>query len=297
MKFEYADLYRFSVSAGLVLLTLSFLAPWLLLREPLDVLYPVSDQELLTEMSQKLLEKKQNSLTLAFTIVPLFSGALILLGTSLIAYGILGWFRLQQIRDKKESIGLAREEHELASMTTTEKSEKMQAEVAEEFSGGGSQTDQTSFMQTYYNLEGKVAERLRRIKGSTHKVLRDRRAGDSFIDILLEPNKKNDAISLERHYIIEVKVKRGEVKYLDLKSSYLQLQAAALSYKYSTQVLPNLKLVFIVQNYGDNKERIAKILDTFKMEFKTYRKFSIAFMSDEELETLSDAEFALRLGI
>lgn len=72
MKFEYADLYRFLVSAGIVLLALSFLAPWLLLREPLDVLYAVADQEKLTEKSQELLSRKQDTLSWALEYVPNF---------------------------------------------------------------------------------------------------------------------------------------------------------------------------------------------------------------------------------
>lgn len=295
MKFEYADLYRFSVSAGIVLLALSFLAPWLLLREPLDVLYSMSDQESLTKVSQGLLEKKQSSLALALTIIPFFSGALILLGISLTVYGGVGWFKLQKIRDKKESIGLAREEHELESMTAAERKEKMQTEIAEEFSGDGSKIDQNNFMQKYYSLEGKVVERLRGIKGSTHLILRERRVGRSFIDILLEP-KNNNATSLQKHYIFEVKVRR-RISYSDIKSSYLQLQATASSYSKTAQVLPNSNLVFIVEDYDDNKERISKLLDTFSIEFKTSERLNIAFISEKDLESLSDADLALRLGV
>lgn len=295
MKFEYADLYRFSVSAGIVLITLSFLAPWLLLREPLDVLYSATDQEVLTEMSKGILEKKQKSLALAFTTIPYFSGGLILLGILLTSYGGLGWLRLQKIRDKKESIGLAREEHELETMTAGEKSAKMKTEIAEEFSGNETQTEMTSYMQKYDSLEGKIAERLNSIKGSTHNVMRHRRAGRSFIDILLEPKKKSDAISLEKHYIFEVKV-RQRILYSDIKSSYLQLRNVASSYRDITQVVPKLKLVFIVPIYSET-ERIEKLLETFSLELGTNENHNIVFVSEQDLETLSDSDFAHRLGL
>lgn len=37
MKFEFGDLYRFVVSLGVVLVSISILVPWLFLKEPFDL--------------------------------------------------------------------------------------------------------------------------------------------------------------------------------------------------------------------------------------------------------------------
>jgi len=297
VKFEYADLYRFLVSAGIVLLALSFLAPWLLLREPLDVLYSVPDQEILTERSQELLFLKQDTLSWALKYISWFSITLIMLGSFLASYGGWGWFKLQKIRDKKESIGLEREEHELATMTAAEKEEKMKFEVAEEFDDNVSATDQDSFMQRYEALERKVAKRVSDVTRSTHNVLRNRKAGKSFIDILVEPKAEGNSVSLQKHYLIEVKVRRRINSYSDLKSSYLQLQKAVLEYQNSTNVFPNSKLLIVVQDYEENLERMEKIIANLNREFKKSGKHSVVVMSEADLDRLSDADFSRSMGL
>lgn len=297
MKFEYADLYRFLVSAGIVLLALSFLAPWLLLREPLDVLYSVPDQEKLTEKSQELLSRKQDTLSWALEYVPKLSIALILLGSILAGVGGWGWFKLQKIRDKKETVGLVREEHELATMTAVERTEKMQFEVAEEFDSDVSAKNEVSFMQRYAAVERKVANRLGDVVGLTHNVLRERRAGKSFIDILLEPKTVGASVSLQKHYLIEVKVRRRMNSYSDLKSSYLQLQNTVSEYKNITNVLPSSRLLVVIQEYEDNAERIDRIRDNLKREFKLSGKHSVVVISEADLDKLSDAEFSRIMGL
>lgn len=297
MKFEYADLYRFLVSAGIVLLALSFLAPWLLLREPLDVLYSVQDQKMLTEKSQELLFRKQDTLSWALGYISWFSTALIMLGSFLASYGGWGWFKLQKIRDKKESIGLEREEHELATMTAVEKNEKMQSEVAEEFDGNVSAKDQASFMQSYEALERKVAQRLSDVVGSTHNVLRNRKAGTSFIDILLEPKTGGRLALLQKHYLIEVKVRRRIYTYSDIKLSYIQLQKAASEYSNSTNVNPKWKLLIVVQEHERNSERMDKIIESLNEEFKPSGTNCVVVMSKADLDSLSDTDFSRRMGL
>jgi hypothetical protein len=297
VKFEYADLYRFLVSAGIVLLALSFLAPWLLLREPLDVLYSASDQELLTGKSRELLLRKQDTLLQVLTIIPVFSVVLIILGGFLATYGGLGWFKLQKIRDKKEAIGLAREEHELVSMTEVEKDEKIQSEVAEVFDGTVEASDQSAFVQRYEAVESQIAKRLSDIKSSTHNVLRNRRAGHSFIDILLEPKSETGSNSLEKHYLMEVKVRRRIQGYSDLKSSFLQLQKAVSDYRNSTNVSPNSKLIIVVQELDENSERVDRLLSKLEAEFKFSGKHSIVIIPSADLEMISDVQFSRIMGL
>lgn len=297
MKFEYADLYRFLVSAGIVLLALSFLAPWLLLREPLDVLYSASDQELLTDKSRELLLRKQDTLLQVLTIIPFFSVFLIVLGGFLATYGGLGWFKLQKIRDKKEAIGLAREEHELVSMTEVERDKKIQSEVAEVFDDTVEASDQSTFVQKYEAVESQIAKRLIDVKSSTHNVLRNWRAGGSFIDILVEPKSETGSISLERHYLIEVKVRRRIQGYSDLKSSFLQLQKAVSDYRTSTNVSPNSKLVIVVQGHDDNRERIDRLLAKLEAEFKLSGKHNVVVIPEADLDMLSDAQFSRIMGL
>lgn len=297
MKFEYADLYRFLVSAGIVLLALSFIAPWLLLREPLDMLYSASDQELLTDKSQELLLRKQDTLLLVLTIIPFFSIALALIGLSLVAYGGLGWFKLQKIRDKKEEIGLAREEHELVSMTEGEKEEKIQSEVAEVFDDAVEASDQSAFMQRYEAVESQIAKRLDALKGSTHNVLRNRRAGRSFIDILVEPKTEISSISLEKHYLIEVKVRRRIHGYSDVKSSFLQLQKAVSDYRNSTNVSPKSKLVIVVQEHNENSESIGRLLEKLEAEFKQSVKHNVVIIPEADLDKMSNAQFSYSMGL
>lgn len=225
------------------------------------------------------------------------SVALILLGGILAGVGGWGWFKLQKIRDKKETVGLERDVHELATMTAVERTEKMQFEVVEEFDNDVSAKDEARFMERYAAVERKVANRLGAVVGLTHSVLRDRRAGESFIDILLEPKTAGASVSLQKHYLIEVKVRRRITSYSDLKSAYLQLQNTVSEYRKITNVLPNSRLLIVVQEYEDNAERIDRMRDNLKREFNLSGKHSVVVISDTDLDKISDVEFSHIMGL
>lgn len=84
MKFEYGDLYRFIVSAGIALITLSLLTAWGFLSTPIDTL--LSDVILNAPgiEAKELISVRRYYVGTAIRVVPYTSGILFILGLTLI---------------------------------------------------------------------------------------------------------------------------------------------------------------------------------------------------------------------
>jgi len=52
MKFEYSDFYKFIASAGIALISLAVIVPWLFFREPFDLLLSTNELAYLSTASE-----------------------------------------------------------------------------------------------------------------------------------------------------------------------------------------------------------------------------------------------------
>ena len=90
---EYSDPYRFLVSAGIVLIGLSLLLPWLLLQVSLDIVITTVDLAQLTPAAQAIVERRQTSALWLIENVGFVSALFAAGGFLCLIFGLLFWYR------------------------------------------------------------------------------------------------------------------------------------------------------------------------------------------------------------
>src|SRR5262245_61921543 len=95
-KFEYSDFYKFIASAGIALISLAILVPWLFLREPFDLFQEASKLSQLTPLAQEVIAARQATIRSILNFIPLFSASSFILGFSGLVIGSVMWYRKTQ---------------------------------------------------------------------------------------------------------------------------------------------------------------------------------------------------------
>ena len=90
---EYSDPYRFLVSAGIVLIGLGMLLPWLLLQVSLDIVISTVDLAQLTPAAQAIVNRRQTSALWLMENVGAVAGVFTGLGIFCLLFGLLFWYR------------------------------------------------------------------------------------------------------------------------------------------------------------------------------------------------------------
>ena len=105
-KFDYGDIYRFLVSAGLVLLALSILYPWFVLTGSDDLRISQLEYDALTENSKELFDRRINVHDTLICIIPYVSFPLLALGLFGIIFGLIKWKIRQGVSDSNDELEL-----------------------------------------------------------------------------------------------------------------------------------------------------------------------------------------------
>lgn len=106
---DYSDPYRFLVSAGIVVIGMSLLLPWLLLQVSLDIVIRTDDLSQLTPAAQAIVNRRQTSALWLIENVSLISGVLAALGILCLLVGMLFWYRRYR---QQEELELLKEQRE-----------------------------------------------------------------------------------------------------------------------------------------------------------------------------------------
>lgn len=93
INIEYSDPYRFLVSAGILLISLSLLLPWLLLQVSLDIVISAVDLAQLTPAAQAIVERRQASALSLIENVGFVSALFAASGFLCLLFGLLFWYR------------------------------------------------------------------------------------------------------------------------------------------------------------------------------------------------------------
>ena len=92
-NFEFADPYRFLVSAGIILIAVGLLLPWLLLQVSLDIVISTVDFDKLTSTAQEIVTRRQNSALWLINNVGMLTALFAGLGFVLVVMGLIFWVR------------------------------------------------------------------------------------------------------------------------------------------------------------------------------------------------------------
>lgn len=131
-KLEYADIYRFLVSLGVILIALGLLVPWLFLRESFDLGMTRAEIAQLTPAAQTVIAYRQSMILWIITHLYLLFLVPAVPGLALVIRGLQLWSAKKQIiedqggelRNVKTRLEIEKIRRELEPLTETQRYEK-----------------------------------------------------------------------------------------------------------------------------------------------------------------------------
>jgi len=296
MKFEFGDLYKFIVSLGVVLITLSVTTPWLFLREPFDLFKTHAEIQALTPIAQDIIEKRQSLISFIFTFIPWFSSIASLVGTVFIYIGLKKWQVNQEHLDKQTMIESKLKENALRDSTPDEIDEKQRKETEElEQTEQASipPTQQNSFRRSYSQIETTVFNRMSKIYSKKYKVSQNKMIAGFELDVLFEGKS-----FLAKDYIVEVKYIRKGFNFGWLNESFLRNLHAQNVYAKITNKAANTLLLIIMVDEAYDENKYEKLLKRLKSN-ELYRKGKdmVQILTEKELENITNLDLQAHLNI
>ena len=316
-QFEYNDLNKFFVSIGVFLIGLTFILPWLFLREDFNLLITSENLSKFTLGAQKIIKQRQSFVGLLSVIIPIISILTLSSGTFLIYKGIRGWRKLQLLIEEREKltnqIQVIQEQKEkltnqklfieITSLSKEEKNEKIEKEVQQiqpevsEKLEMKTALDPETFKKNYLQFENKFQLLLEKHLSANYKIYRDSKIDNSEYDLILS--------SLPDDFIFEIKYSEGRVSSWYLHKCLAELRTLLSSYM--DKVKPNAKarLVFLLTQAAINERGVKntdlsyKTLGLFEYENQNLRgsNIRIVYFEVEKLEVYSQNEILERLQL
>lgn len=294
MKFEFGDLYKFVVSLGVVLISLSVLAPWLFLKEPFDLFKTEIELRAVTEVARAAIVSRQESVAFILRFTPWFSAIGSVCGIALIYLGLKRWHANQLLLDEQAKLEVEIKQQSLRDATKDE----ITADTAKDFEALEVQESVTedyrfkSFQDHYRQLESQVAKRLSALYGAKYEIEPNKMVGGVEIDLLLRGRAK-----FTKDILIEVKSIRKGFNFGWLRESFLRNVYARNIYSQVTNRVPNTLLLIVTDFQGETPEKYAALLTQIADEERARKgKDRVVMLSKDELESLSPDALQERLG-
>jgi len=295
MKFEFGDLYKFVVSLGVVLISLSVIAPWLFLKEPFDLFKTTTELNAVTEVAREAIITRQKSVAFILRFIPWFSGIGILCGVVLIYIGLKRWYVNQLLLDEQAKIEVEIKKQSLRDATKDEVSQS----AARDFEAVESQEQKNSenrfsaFEVIYDQIEQKVANRFQDVYASKYVLERNKMIGGIEIDLLLRGKSM-----LAKDVIIEIKYIRRGFNFGWLREAFLKNIYAKNIYAQLTNRLPNTILLIITDFHGEQPTKYGPMLERVAQENLGRKgKDNVVMITNEELQNHSQEDLQQHLGL
>ncbi|AOO64804.1 hypothetical protein [Sulfurospirillum halorespirans] len=258
MKFEFGDLYKFIVSLGVVLVTLSIIVPWLFLKESFDLFRTQQYLETITEVAKIVIIERQNTTAFIIKYIPFFSITTALIGILLMLYGLIKWYQNQLLIDEQNRLELEIKKQSFRDATKDE----IENPIENEFKQNDNQSSNLStFINRYIEIENKVYKQLFDIYKNNYTVVQNKIIAGIELDILLEGNSM-----FSKDYLIEVKYIKKGFNYGWLKESFLKNIYAKSVYSQFTNRLPNTLLLIIIEDSAYDKEKYNNLIERIQSE-------------------------------
>ena len=296
MKFEFGDLYKFTVSLGVVLITLSIVAPWLFLKEPFDLFRPESEIKVLSEVAQSVIKKRQDTVSFIIQFIPWFSTIGSVVGLILIFFGLKNWHRNQIHLDEQTRLDVELKKQSLRDATSDEIEEKETAEYEELKVSESSNAEAylvNSFRGQYSKIEELVYTKLKDTYQSKYKVNHNKIISDVELDILLIGKS-----ILTKDYIIEVKYIRKGFNFGWLREAFLKNIYAKSVYSQITNRMPNTILLIVIEPEAYDENKYTRLLQRLNDEPEARKgKDAACLITKQELMAFKPSELQDRLSI
>ncbi|WP_444997495.1 hypothetical protein [Aliikangiella sp. IMCC44359] len=296
MKFEFGDLYKFTVSLGVVLITLSIVAPWLFLKEPFDLFRPESEIKVLSEVAQSVIKKRQDTVSFIIQFIPWFSTIGAVVGLILIFLGLKNWHRNQIHLDEQTRLDVELKKQSLRDATSDEIEEKETAEYEELKVAESSNAEAylvNSFRGQYSKIEELVYTKLKDTYQGKYKVNHNKMISNVELDILLIGKSV-----LTKDYIIEVKYIRKGFNFGWLREAFLKNIYAKSVYSQITNRMPNTMLLIVIEPEAYDENKYTRLLQKLNDEPEARKgKDAVCLITKQELMAFKSSELQDRLSI
>lgn len=201
-SFEYGDPYRFLVSAGIVLITIGLLVPWLLLQVSLDIVISTADLAQLTPVAQEIVVLRQSSALWLMRNIGWIAVACVGLGLVLVLGGMVFWYRRYRQEEAAKVLQEARQRIE-AQRSIPDEYEHLVSLGKAELGSSALKLDTTDDGQQAYlltiakwrEITNYVTHQLRDHYRETHVVVPEWIVGETTYIVLRSRHRENpDAI-------------------------------------------------------------------------------------------------------
>jgi hypothetical protein len=296
MKFEFGDLYKFTVSLGVVLITLSIMAPWLFLKEPFDLFRPEAQINALSEVAKAAVVKRQNTVSFIVEFIPWFSSVGSLVGFIFICLGLKNWHRNQIHIDEQTRLDVEIKKQSLRDATKDEIEEKETTEyedmkVAEESNSEAYLVN--TFRGQYSKIEELVYTKFLDVYKNKYEVSHNKMIADVELDILLKGKHM-----LTKDFIVEVKYIRKGFNFGWLREAYLKNIYAKSVYSQMTNSLPNTLLLIVIGSDAYDEEKYSRLLQRLRDEAVGRKeKDLVRVITKQELMSLDGSELQNKVSI
>lgn len=248
-QFEYNDLNKFFVSVGVFLIGLTFLLPWLFLRESFDLLVKAEDLNKLTITAKTIIENRQALIGTYSWLIPIISSLSFIVGIFLIYKGIKGWRKLQIIIETREDLTNKKLTLEIVKMSETEKFEKVSKDIEIsqkenpliEIPREKSKENYVALTQKYLEVERKLGELIRSSVNDKFKVYQDFMIDGNAFDLLLQ-----SPLLLDKDIVFEIKYSSSRIGGQYFHQSLQQLRSSLEYYRQKSKSKTEGRLVFIM---------------------------------------------------
>lgn len=296
MKFEFGDLYKFTVSLGVVLITLAILAPWLFLKEPFDLFQTETEIKALTSIAQSAIAKRQATVSFIIEYIPWFSAIGSLAGSIFIYIGLKNWYRNQLHLDEQTRLDVEIKKQSLRDATKDEIEEKETAEYAAQKVAEDSNLETyqvNSFRGQYSEIEDLVYTKLASIFKNKYKVSHNQMIAGMELDILLQGKSM-----LAKDYIVEVKYIRKGFNFGWLREAFLKNIYAKSVYSQLTNKSPNTLLLIVIDSNAYDEDKYNRLLQKLSEEPSGRKgKDLVCIVTKQVLMSASNNELQDKLGI
>lgn len=197
-KAEYADLYRFGASLGVILIGVAIFGPWVILRNDYGLILDSSIYDSLQPQAQLLFDHKVKIFNAAQGSIFWIATGILALGIFIIWLSVHQWYKKKQIHEDKK--------YEIESASFEEKQAARFQEIQEQKVDIGTKLEPTSTndskipISEISSLDMLVAGKLSSCFSEHFQVLSNLKIGSAYYDFILQARDKNS-----KDIIIELK--------------------------------------------------------------------------------------------
>ncbi|EOQ94785.1 hypothetical protein LEP1GSC195_1374 [Leptospira wolbachii serovar Codice str. CDC] len=208
INLQFQDYYRFFASLGIILISISFILPWLFLKTDLDLIIKQEDYDKLYPISKEIIDLKFNLARLVYSHIKFTFALLNISGIISLIFGLTNWRKGQNLIDFETEEKLKEFKLRTTSVSVKEKKNQIGKEITIYAAKSNLQAAaKNQIINKTYEIESSILKILKNQLNKKYTLITQRKLKEVTVDGMLIPNNKFDY-----YYIIEIKYIHGNLK-------------------------------------------------------------------------------------